>query len=278
MNAVITELFRRMALSIACAGLDPDLSRIPCSIREGTASEEDCIWEFLTQFITRAAPHVCAFKPNKAFFDYLSGGKELLRSVIEFIHENHPGLPVLLDCKVGDTGNTMEAYRDTIFGDLKADGVMVNPYMGDEPVQIMAECHDKAVIVLVRTSNPGAAVTQDVHLASKRYYWEYILEQVIARWNTEGNLIPVLSSTAPDADYGVHRKSIPQNMPVFLAGVGEQGGDPTILRTLLNQENSGVLVNSSRGLLYPPFASESWQDDCERAVIAFREQLEILRR
>jgi len=261
--------------TLACCGLDPDLSRIP---NEVTGPDADRVYQFLSGVVEVAAPNVCSFKAQKAFFDGLDGGHEVLTEIVRDIHRDHPDVPVFVDCKIGDIDNTMGAYTDFLFGKVDADGILINPYMGDEVLEAFDNYPDKAVVVLARTSNPGAAVVQDALMADGRPLWQHILRLVVERWNKNGNLIPVISSTA-GLDLKVTRRMIPNEMPILLAGVGAQGGDYSDLKALLNTSGSGVFVNSSRGLLYPPNpTSAAWQKAVAQAVVDFKEALNRARR
>ena len=264
--------------TLACCGLDPDVRRLPGEVERRYATDAERVRHFLLGVVEAAGPHVCSFKAQKAFFDNLDGGKEVLAEIVSVIHRDHPGVPVFVDCKVGDIDNTMEAYTELVLGKVGADGILVNPYMGDEVLEAFAGHPDKAVIVLARTSNPGAAVVQDALMQDGRPLWQYILQLVIERWNGNGNLIPVISSTA-GLDLSAVRRIIPQGMPILLAGVGAQGGDYSDLQALLNQDGVGVFVNSSRGLLYPSNpAGLPWQEAVAQAVVAFKTELNRARR
>lgn len=265
----------REANTLACCGLDPDLTKIP---QEVTGSDADRVYQFLSGVIEVAAQSVCAFKVQKAFFDGLHGGHEVLAEIVRYIHCTYPGVSVFVDCKIGDIDNTMAAYTDYLLGEVDADGVLINPYMGDEVLEAFDDYPDKAVIVLARTSNLGAAVVQDALMADGSPLWRYILKLIVERWNKNGNLIPVISSTA-GLDLSTARQAIPDEMPILLAGVGAQGGEYSDLRALLNTSGSGVFVNSSRGLLYPPNPSgDPWNDVVARAVTDFSGELNRARR
>lgn len=275
--SAIAKLMDRMvaANTLACCGLDPDLKRLPSELR---GIDVDRVYHFIVEVVTAAAPHVCAFKVQKAFFDGLRGGPELLQQLVKMIHIDYPGLPVFVDCKIGDIDNTMDAYTEYLFGKIEADGIVVNPYMGDEVLAAFNNFPDRAVIVLARTSNRGAAVVQDALMADGRPLWQHVLQLVVERWNQHGNLIPVISSTA-GLDLTATRKMIPNEMPILLAGVGAQGGDYSDLRQLLNSSGSGVFVNSSRGLLYPSNPTGApWQDAVAKATVEFKEALNRARR
>ena len=277
---VITKLMARMQAgdTLACCGLDPDMRRLPAEVLRYAASDAEQVLYFLSVVVEITGPHVCAFKAQKAFFDALDGGKEVLAEIVALVRRDYPEVPVFVDCKVGDIDNTMDSYTQLLLGKLGADGVVVNPYMGDEVLEAFGGYPDRAVIVLVRTSNPGAAIVQDALMQDGRPLWQHVLQLVIERWNANGNLIPVISSTA-GLDLAAVRRQIPDEMPILLAGVGAQGGDYSDLRALLNRDGVGVFVNSSRGLLYPPNSDGlPWQEAVARATVDFKAALNRVRR
>jgi len=258
--------------SLVCVGLDPDYGKIP-KHETRMGGNEDLIVNFLYEVIRITAPHVCSYKVQKAFFDPWINGHEILRMTINYVHKHYPDIPVFLDCKIGDIDNTMDAYMHNVFYLLQADGVLLNPYMGDDVLAPMERYPEKAGVVLVRTSNPGASIVQDYC-----DLWKHILKQVIERWNAQGNLIPVIASTA-DINLEEVRAIIPDQMPILYAGFGTQGGGASGLKQLLNKEGIGVFVNSSRGILFPyPSDSLSWRDEIELAVTTTKVELNRQRR
>lgn len=261
-----------------CCGLDPDLRRFPAEVFSQAIADEEKVLQFLQQVVDVTAQHVCAYKAQKAFFDLLSDGHNVLKSIVSYIHQRHPGIPVIVDCKVGDIDNTMQVYLDNIFGSIKADGIVVNSYMGEDVIIPCKDFGEKLIVVLVKTSNAGGAVVQDVELQDKRKLWEYILELVTTEWNDSRNMVPVISSTAT-LDLTKVRQQIPDEMPILLAGVGAQGGSYAELGELLNSQKSGVFVNSSRGILYPPSdPTILWQQVIASKAITLKETLNEQRR
>lgn len=269
----IQQLLSRMhsADTLLCVGLDPDMRKLPQEILKQPLSDEEKVLAFLHGVVATTAQHVCAYKVQKAFFDLLPGGHEVLKEIIVDIHKRLPGVPVFVDCKAGDIDNTMEAYAANLFGNMGADGILVNPYMGDDVIDALAEHTDKAIVVLAKTSNPGGSIIQDVTLRSGRMLWEYILDQIIGPWNTHGNMIPVLAATA-GLDMRVYRQQIPDQTPILLAGVGAQGGNTDNVRELLNEDGVGVFVNSSRGILYAD-THASWRDSVAHAAMDLKTTL-----
>ncbi|TAK94119.1 orotidine-5'-phosphate decarboxylase, partial [Patescibacteria group bacterium] len=218
--------------TLVCCGLDPDVSKIPAELREGVPAVAG-IRNFLRIVIDLTAPYVCAYKAQKAFFDIYPDGHNLLKETIQYVHEHHPYLPVFVDAKIGDVENSMEAYLRNIFGELGADGVVVNPYLGDDVLRPFERLPDKTAIVTVKTSNPDGAIVQDVILQDRRPLWRYMLDLVVNRWNASGNIVPVIASTA-DIDLREVRAAIPDNMPILFAGYGSQGGQAAHLRDLVD--------------------------------------------
>jgi orotidine-5'-phosphate decarboxylase len=272
------QIFERMKAhdTLLCCGLDPDLKKMPPELIRKEISDEDKVLEFLRVAINVTAPHVCAYKAQKAFFDVLAGGHDVLKKLIGYIHTSHPGIPVIVDCKIGDIKNTMAAYIQNLFGSLQADGVVVNPYMGDDVVLPFTELTDKSIVVIVKTSNPSGDIVQDVVLQNGQPLWRHVLDLVVNRWNRNANMIPVLSSTV-ELNMAKIRPLIPDGMPILLAGVGAQGGDYADLRNLLNSEGVGVFINSSRGILYPQ-SQQPWRIAIEKATVELKEALNNERR
>jgi orotidine-5'-phosphate decarboxylase len=279
-NQIIHKLDQKMksSNSLVCVGLDPDLSKIPNEITALNLKEEDKIFEFLKEVIDLTVHDACAFKIQKAFFDGYDCGHQLLKETIQYIHEQYPQMPVLIDCKIGDIENTMDAYMENLFGNLKGDGVVINPYMGDDVFAPFLNDPNKLGVVLVQTSNPKASVIQNLVLENGEHLWERVLKILLEQWNKNKNLIPVLSSNSHAVDYCKVRKIIPDEMPILLAGVGSQGGNPEILRQMLNKQKRGVFVNSSRGILYPYHPKDlNWKDKIRDAILSLKNQLNSIR-
>lgn len=260
----------RVRNTLLCCGLDPDLRKLPPEIIKKNISDDEKVLAFLRGVVDVTAPHVCVFKAQKAFFDVLTSGHDVLKKLIEYIHTSNPGIPVIVDCKIGDIENTMEVYIQNLFGLLQADGIVVNPYMGDDVMLPLVELTDKSIVVLVKTSNPSGGIIQDMVLQDGHPLWWHVLNHVINRWDHSKNMIPVLSSTV-GFNMEELRAIIPDKMPILLAGVGAQGGSYANLSKLLNREGIGVFVNSSRSILYPQQSRQSWQNAVEEVAIEMKE-------
>lgn len=267
------------ANSLVCVGLDPDITKIPLELSQAHQSDEDALSAFLKEIIDLTAPHCCCFKLQKAFYDQFDRSHKLLRTTIQYIHDNYPTIAVYVDCKIGDIGNTMKAYISFLFNDLQTDGVVVNPYMGDEVVEPFIQDQKKIGIILIKTSNAGAKTVQDLPLSNGKKLWEEILQITVERWNKNNNLMIVLGSNANRQDYSLIRSKIPQAMPILLTGIGFQGGDPNVLKQLLNDQKRGVIVNSSRDILYPYDPSNlHWRSAVLKAVIDLKNMLNEIRK
>lgn len=191
---------------------------------------------------------VCAYKPNSAFYE--SEGIEGLRSLkqtIDYIRQNHPDIAVILDAKRGDIGNTNEGYVKLIFDHLQVDAVTISPYLGKESLDPFLKRADKGIIVLVKTSNPGAGEFQDLLVDEKPIY-QIVAEHVAKDWNANENCAVVVGATYPEELKKV--REIIGDMPILIPGIGAQGGDISSLKNGLNSQGTGIIVSSSRGIIF----------------------------
>lgn len=191
---------------------------------------------------------VCAYKPNSAFYEAEgAAGWESLKKTIEYIKEKSPDLPIILDAKRGDIGNTNEAYVKAIFDDLGVDAVTVSPYLGRESLKPFLDRTDKGILVLVKTSNPGAGEFQDLSVDGKPLY--QVVAEHVKNWNTNGNCAVVVGATYPEELKKV--REIVGDMPILVPGVGAQGGDlQNTIKNGLNSNKQGLIISSSRGIIF----------------------------
>src|SRR5438105_244961 len=265
-SSVIKKLDRSIIKtnSLVCVGLDPDLSKMPQAYTK--SSDYDAVVYFLWHIIDITAPHACCFKLQKAFYDKLLDGAVALKTIVHYIHKTYPDKPIIIDCKIGDIDNTMDAAISFLFEGLKADVVTINPYMGDEVFAPFQKDASKSAAVSIKTSNPGAATVQNLQLSDGMLLWQEVLNLAINRWNTNKNLMVVLPGNQ-DIDYPMVCQ-IPSEMPILVTGIGAQGGSPVTVKKLLNKDGRGVLVNSSRGILYSYKQDDpEWKDKVLQAVI-----------
>ena len=229
--------------SLLCVGLDPDPSRIPSNIN----TLDTPIFEFNKAIVDATADLVCAFKPQIAYYSG-SRAEHELEMTIDYIHSNHPEIPVILDAKRNDIGSTAEMYAGEVFDRYKADAVTVNPYMGGDTLKPFLDRENKGVIILCRTSNPGAKDIQDLVSNGKKLY-QIVAEKAATEWNQNGNVLLVVGATYPKELNEI--RSIVGDMPFLVPGIGAQGGD--VERSVNNgktQNGTGMIINSSRGIIY----------------------------
>lgn len=228
-----------------CIGLDPDLDKLPKYILK----TKNPIFEFNKTIIDETADIVCCFKPQFAFYAShgLSGIKALIQT-ITYIHLKYPQIPVILDAKRGDIGSTAEQYAKEVFDAYSSDAVTVNPLLGLDSLKPFLERIDKGIVILARTSNPGAADFQDLNINKTPLYIEIAKKVVV--WNkTYGNCLMVVGATWPEQLKKI-RKIAPE-MFFLIPGIGAQGGDlEKTLKAGLTKNKSGLIISSSRGIIF----------------------------
>ncbi len=229
--------------SLACVGLDPEIERFPRHI----AAEPSPIFQFNRAIIDATADLVCAYKPQFAHYAACEAEDQLERT-IEYIHKTHPGVPVILDAKRGDVGNTAERYAIEAFERYGADAVTVNPYLGGDALEPFLRHADKGVAILCRTSNPGARDLQDLVIGARKLY-QVVAELTAQRWNSRGNCLLVVGATYPGDLAEV--RALVGAMPLLVPGVGAQRGDVAqVVQNGQTAQGTGLIISSSRGILY----------------------------
>ena len=261
----------RRSDSLVCVGLDPEIERFPRHI----ADRPSPIFRFNKAIIDATAELVCAYKPQFAHYAAYEAEDQLERT-IEYMHRAYPGGPVILDSKRGDIGNTAERYAIEAFERYGADAVTVNPYLGGDALEPFLKRQDRGVIVLCRTSNPGARDLQDIEVGSGgRRLYHRVAELTAACWNTHGNCLLVVGATYPKELAEIRR--IVGDMPLLVPGVGAQGGDVAqVVRNGQTAAGTGLFVSSSRSILYasadPEFAAAA-----RAATLALRDEINVHR-
>lgn len=233
--------------SALCVGLDPDPTKLPPHLLTKHPSTAGAIYEFCIAIVDATAPFVCSFKPQIAYFASQRAEHEL-EALIAYIHERHPGLPVILDAKRGDIGSTAEHYALEAFERYRADAVTVSPYMGFDSIEPYLAFKDKGVIMLCRTSNPGGSDLQALTVGDDKIY-EHVAKLANSAWNKSGQLGLVVGATFP-AELARVRELAPE-LPLLIPGVGAQGGDvEQTVRAGKRADGYGMMINSSRAILY----------------------------
>lgn len=257
--------------SLVCVGLDPELERVP----EQIADQPSPIFQFNKAIIDATADVVCAYKPQFAHYAAYEAEDQLERT-IEYIHRSYPGVPVILDSKRGDIGNTAERYAIEAFERYGADAVTVNPYLGGDSLEPFLRREDRGVVVLCRTSNPGARDLQDLVVGDGgRRLYHVVAEMAATRWNTRGNCLLVVGATYPQELAEIRR--IIGEMPLLVPGVGAQGGDVAqVVRNGQTAAGTGLIVSSSRGILYAS-RGDDFASAARTAALALRDQINVHR-
>ena len=239
--------------SYLCVGLDPDLSRLPDSLKDYA----DPVFEFNKAIIEATVDYSVAYKPNLAFYEALGpSGWESLRKTLEIIPED---IFVIADAKRGDIGNTSRLYAKTFFEQFDFDAVTVAPYMGQDSVSPFLEFSGKWVILLALTSNQGAYDFQTLSGADGKPLYQEVIERS-STWATSDQMMYVVGATKPEALMEI-RKLIPEHF-LLIPGVGAQGGNLQEISAAGFNKNCGLLVNSSRGIIY----ASSGRDFAEAAA------------
>jgi orotidine-5'-phosphate decarboxylase len=237
--------------SILCVGLDPEPASIPESLGRGPQAAV----RFLRRIVRATVPHVCAYKPNLAFYErYGTAAMDVLALTLQAIPN---GIPVILDAKRGDVPNTAAAYADALFDSFHADAATVAPYVGLD--SITPFCGEgRYAFVLARTSNPGAGDFQDLEVAGRPLY-ERVVERCVERFPADRCGF-VVGATYPDEARRL--RALAPDRLFLMPGVGAQGGELSVaLRAALDSRGGGVLLSASRSVLYA-----GADDDFERAA------------
>jgi len=234
---------QRSSGSLVCVGLDPDLTLLPADI----AARPAPLLAFNRRIVDATADLAAAYKPQIAFYSALGLEAELVQS-IRYIRERAPRSLIILDSKRGDIGNTATAYAAEAFDRYGADAVTVNPYMGEDSIRPFIQWDHRGAILLCRTSNPGASDFQDLCVDGLPLY-RHVAARAAQFWNAKRNLMLVVGATHP-VEMAELRAAHP-DLPFLVPGIGAQGGDLTqVLAAGLDAEGAGLLVNSSRGIIY----------------------------
>lgn len=230
--------------SFLCVGLDTDLTKIP----EHLLKTEDPIFEFNKQIVDATHDLVVSYKPNIAFYESLGAqGWLSLEKIVNYIKRNYPEVFLIADAKRGDIGNTSKMYAKAFLENMEFDSITVAPYMGEDSVTPFLSYEGKWVILLALTSNKGAFDFQLFESGEKERLFEKVLKQS-QEWGSEDNMMYVVGATKAEMLCDI-RKIIPNHF-LLVPGVGAQGGSlEEVVKYGINDQ-CGLLVNSSRGIIY----------------------------
>ena len=247
--------------SLLCVGLDPEPKKFPDRFRDAPGG----IFEFNKAIVDATRDLVCAYKPQFAHYA-AHGAENQLEHTIAYIKATSPGSIVILDSKRGDIGSTAEQYAHEAFERYDADAVTVNPYLGRDSVEPFLKRADKGVIILCRTSNPGARDFQDLHVGPGTKLFQHVAESVARDWNSAGNCMLVVGATYPEELADIRARV--GDLPFLVPGVGAQGGDVAkVMAAGKTGSGTGLVISSSRAILY----ASSGNDFAEAARRAAQE-------
>ena len=266
-SEIVTQI--RKKKSFLCIGLDVDLQKIPTFLLE----KEDPIFEF-NKAIIDATHHLCvAYKPNTAFYEaYGIKGWISLEKTIKYINQNHPEIFTIADAKRGDIGNTSSMYAKAFIEDLSFDSVTVAPYMGKDSVEPFLAFKNKHTILLALTSNAGAFDFQTKEIDGKEVYKQVL--ETSKGWENSKNLMYVVGATKASYLADI-RKIIPESF-LLVPGVGAQGGNLQEVCNYGMTDQIGLLINSSRGILYASKQVDFAEAAAEKASELQAQMAEVL--
>jgi len=225
--------------SLVCVGLDSDINKIP----------QGGQYLFNKTIIEATHDLVCSYKLNTAFYESIGyEGIKALKDTCDYLKKKYPEIPIIIDAKRADIGNTNNGYVQFVFTYLRADAVTLHPYFGEEAIRPFLNQKDKGIIILCKTSNPGSGEFQNLLIAGKSLY-KIVAENVSSKWNTNKNCILVVGATYPNELKEVRK--IVGDMTLLVPGIGAQGGDlEATLKAGLNSKKQGLMINSSRGIIF----------------------------
>jgi orotidine-5'-phosphate decarboxylase len=252
--------------SFLAVGLDVDLNKIPVHLLE----REDPIFEFNKAIIDATHDLCVAYKPNTAFYEaYGIKGWMALQKTINYINENYPDIFTIADAKRGDIGNTSSMYAKAFFEDLNFDSVTVAPYMGKDSVEPFLAFENKHTIMLALTSNEGAFDFQTLKVDGTELYKQVL--ETSKSWTNSENLMYVVGATK--AEYFTEIRKIVPDSFLLVPGVGAQGGSLSEVCKYGMNANVGLLINSSRGIIYASKGAD-YAEKARAEALKMQQQME----
>jgi orotidine-5'-phosphate decarboxylase len=254
--------------SFLCIGLDVDLDKIPAHLLE----LEDPIFEFNKQIIDATHHLAVAYKPNTAFYEaYGIKGWKSLDKTIKYLNEKHPEIFTIADAKRGDIGNTSTMYAKAFFNDLEFDSVTVAPYMGSDSVEPFLAFEEKFTILLALTSNAGGLDFQGLNVGNSKLYKEVLKKSLT--WKNSKQLMYVVGATK--AEYFKEIRKIVPNHFLLVPGIGAQGGNLQDVCTYGLNKEVGLLINSSRGIIYAG-KGDDFAEKAKEKAIELQQEMEVI--
>ncbi|HUD19616.1 MAG TPA: orotidine-5'-phosphate decarboxylase [Patescibacteria group bacterium] len=247
--------------SLLCIGLDSDIDKIPERIRNGPHPQTT----FNKAIIYATQDLVCAYKLNTAFYEARGvAGVEAMKMTCDYLKAHYPDVVIIIDAKRADIGNTNVGYAKFVFDYLGGDAVTLQPYLGGEALKPFLDQKEKGILILCRTSNPGAGEFQDLMVKGKPLY-QIVAENFSKNWNANGNCGLVVGATYP-TELSIVRR-IAGDMPILIPGVGTQGGDAKkTVKAGVDRHGRNAIINSSRGILFASTGADFAQKAREEAL------------
>jgi len=261
MNKYELSLELRRKKSFLCVGLDSDPAKLPHVLRY----DKDPVFTFNKAIIDATEPYSVAYKPNLAFYEAMgTRGWDSLGKTVDYIRSVNPNLFIIADAKRGDIGNTAKQYAKTFFVDFDFDAVTLSPYMGKDSIEPFLAHQGKWAILLALTSNPGSSDLQMKTLAGGKSVFEDLTRDMV-HWGNSDNIMFVVGATQTDY-LKVMRNAAPDNF-FLVPGVGAQGGDLQAVMEHASNSVGGLLINSSRGILFASSDSDFAEKAGEAAFV-----------
>ena len=254
--------------SLLCVGLDTDIKKIPLFLHK----EDDPVFSFNKKIIDSTSDLVCAYKPNIAFYEALEEkGWESLKKTTDYIPTD---IPIILDAKRGDIGNTAKMYATAFFEKLKVDAVTLNPYLGEDAINPFLEYDDKLSFILCLTSNKSADDFQLKEIDGRPLY-QLVAEKVL-EWNKKQNCGLVVGATYPEQLKKI--RGIVPNLPILIPGVGAQEGDlESTVKFGTDKDGNLAIINSSRGIIYAS-VNEDFADAAREKAKKLKDTINLFRK
>lgn len=253
---------QKAADTLVCVGLDPEMEKLPLHLLEECGTRQAALTVWMSRIVDATAPYASMFKPQRAHWEEIPDGIEAMRDVIDYIHLNHPDIPVFVDCKRGDIDRTQTHYREAIFTGDCADGMNYNGYMGSDTLKSLIDpaFPGRALVGLGRTSNPAAWEVQDRVLHDGRLLWEATVDDIL-NWSTQFGVLEnagvVMGAAHKHPDnlslvYSSHLKRAREitgdKLWYLIPGVGTQGGFIEETIKAAYRGPGSIAINSSSGI------------------------------
>lgn len=258
--------------SLVCVGLDAETAKLPETVKHQPNPQ----FVFNKALIDATHDLIAVYKPNPAFYE-ANGDKGVkeLKLTCDYIRETYPEIPVIIDAKRGDIGNTNEGYAKYVFDYLQADAITVMPYMGIESLSVFFKYKDKGIIVGCHSSNPGAKEFQELEINGKPLYG-IVAQELVKQHGKNPNTMMFMGATYPEQLTEIRK--IVGDMTFLVPGVGAQGGSvETFVNAGLSSANAGLLINSSRGIIFAS-SGENFADKAREETQKLRDEINKYRK